>query len=104
MSCNATGQHTDARGELQRRRHQFVTVLAAARQRSPEDFGHRHAEERVRAVRPIIHVLLEGKAFARRAASVPHERDRIDLDPQRDRAAVVARLGIEQFQSWIAVL
>lgn len=95
MSCNATGQHTDARGELQRRRHQFVTVLAAARQRGPKDFGNRHAEERVRAVRPVVDVLLEGKAFARRTTPVPHERNRIDLDPQCSGAAVVACLGIE---------
>ena len=82
------GHGRQVRGQRDRLRRQFGL---RALHRGLEDGHERHRQQRRRHVRPVVDVVGERE----RPAPAPRQADRVDLEDQRHRAAVLARLGIE---------
>jgi hypothetical protein len=81
--------------ERQRAVGQFRALLAPARQRCPEESRDRHCEEGRRDVRSVVDVLLERATLAGGAGPAADEADRIHVEEERHRAAVLLRLRVE---------
>src|SRR5262245_15642754 len=85
------GKRREMGAQRDRRLRELRPRLRPPGQRGREDAGDRDAEERRRDVRPVVHVLVE----ARELHAAADEPDRVDVEQQRSRAALVACLGIE---------
>ena len=70
------------------------TILAPTAHRRAENPPHRDAQERVRSVGTVVHVLLQLAALTGRSPPA-NESDGIDLDQQSSGAEVNGRIGIE---------
>lgn len=70
------------------------TQRAGAAQRGPEDLAERDREHRRRGIRAVVDVVGETGGRAGEATSAD-QPDRVDLEQQRGRAALVTGLGIE---------
>jgi hypothetical protein len=88
------GRHQ--RGQRDRLLHQVRTLLAPPAQRRAQRLRDRHREERRGRVRPIVDVLIEQAPVL---AAAPHEADWIDIEQEREGAALVGCLGIEHMRA-----
>src|SRR3954447_17986033 len=70
-------------------------LLAAAAEGRTEHARDGDAQERRRHVGPVVHVLRESPALARRPVTAPDEPDRVDVEQQRRRATLRGRLRKE---------
>ncbi len=91
----ATGRDDRQMGSQRNRRlRKFRSIFAPPAHCRAEYPAHRDAQERVRSIRTVIHVLLQLSAFTGRPTTA-HERYRVDLDQQSRGAEVDRSIGIE---------
>ena len=88
-------KHRDVRMQWDGGRRELGSVLAAAVHRGAVQLRDRHAQERRRHIRPIVHVLGEREPIGCPAA---HQRDGIDFEQQGGRAALFGGLRIEDMR------
>ena len=83
--------------DLQRQRDpdQVRPFLARAAAGAGEDLAERDREQAGRGIGTVVDVLTEAEPLRRRSPRAADEGDRVDLEQQRHRAPLVARLGVE---------
>src|SRR5512138_545828 len=88
----AAGNRCDASFQRQRRCSELRLALTPSAEGRVEPAGEDDREQRRGDVRPIVHVLVLGAAFAATAAD---HADRIDIEQDRGLAGVLRRFRVE---------
>ena len=89
------GYYGHFHGQRQGLGGQVRAVFAGAVHGRAEGFGQGRAQEGRGHVGPVVHVLLQGEAFAERAAPAANQADGVEVEQQGDGAALGRCFGVE---------
>ena len=90
-------QRRDRRFERDCLLGQLWPLIAAPGQRRAQRGRHRNRKERGRGIGPVVDILVQQPAF--RPAIAAHQRYRVEVQKQREGAAILAGFGIEQMRA-----
>ncbi len=91
----AARKHWNLRMQRERSRGQFRLAFATTAQGAPQHSRDRHAQERRRNVRPIVHILFKRSTLTGRPSSIANQANRINVKQQCRRATFSGCLRIE---------